>query len=83
MSDLVKCEGDGCENAAREYRLVDDDGSLVMWDLCDDHAADAGFCPACGWYAAGADDDHLARHGVCYECWTQLNDEIEAAEDKW
>lgn len=71
------CEQKDCRLPGSEYQLPD---GMVMV-LCADHAAGWGFCPGCGWLAAGADDDFIARHGVCYECWVEMQAEIEADDD--
>lgn len=38
--------------------------------FCDQHASEAGYCPACGDYMASTDMERasLAQHGVCTEC---------------
>lgn len=72
------CEVDGCGQPGEQYVWADADGNEEVWLLCSDHAAEVGFCPGCDCYMGGADDDHLARVGVCYECWTEMLDEVES-----
>lgn len=76
-----RCEADGCGREGAPYVWGDEDGGEAVWLLCPDHAAEVGFCPGCDCLMAGADDDWLARHGVCYECWCEMQDEIEAWEE--
>jgi len=69
---MERCEY--CEKVMQEDEGVfsHQAGSLL---LCDDCAPSFGICPGCARVAAGADDDHLARYGLCYECWQELRAE--------
>lgn len=73
---MAKCQQIDCQLPGSEYQINDE-----VFVLCSDHASAWGFCPGCGWMAAGADDDFIVRHGICYECWCELQDELAADED--
>lgn len=82
MSEI--CEMDGCGQAGDTYPWADNDGGAEEWVLCPEHAAQVGFCPACDCYMGGADDDWLAQHGVCYECWGEIDaEQARIDEDGW
>lgn len=43
--------------------------------LCDDCAAKAGFCPMCGSFVAGSNDDlAMMDYGMCSECLSELDE---------
>lgn len=77
MTTIYDCSE--CGQRAASYTAPD--GTELL--LCDDHAILAGFCPGCHLVMAGADDDHLARHGLCYECWQELRAETGELDEEW
>lgn len=57
------------------------DGSPAGF-LCDSCASDVGFCPGCGYFVLGSDDDRtLYSQGLCTGCMSELNDELGDGED--
>jgi hypothetical protein len=45
--------------------------------LCDECAVREGFCPCCGCFVLGLDDDYtLESHGICAECLEELRYEL-------
>lgn len=41
--------------------------------LCDTCAANEGFCPVCGYFVLGSDDDRtLSQYGCCAECFDEI-----------
>jgi len=70
------CEHEGCDQGCTLWSVYDwAADKMIEMHLCEVHAVEAGFCPECGWYMAGCHDDHLARVGVCYDCWAEMEDE--------
>lgn len=48
------------------------DGTVAGY-LCDTCAAKEGFCPFCGYFVLGSDDDHtLSQYGCCAECFDEI-----------
>jgi hypothetical protein len=63
------------------YQYQVPDGHIET--LCSDCASNCGFCLMCNGLAAGADDDWLARHGVCYGCWSEEQAEAESSDEDY
>jgi len=56
---------------------VEVDGKILTTFLCDNCAAEEGFCPCCGYFVLGSSDDYtLSGHGLCAECLEELRIEL-------
>lgn len=64
------CDHPGCTLHATEYQYpvadARDKRNGKTW-LCDDHAAESGFCISCGWFMLGSGDES-STSGWCTEC---------------
>jgi len=50
--------------------------------LCDDCAREWGFCPVCGYFVLGSNEDRtLYGHGCCSECLEELKIELGEYDD--
>jgi len=68
------CDHEGCEQLGDIYRYSD--GHLAVF--CAAHAAEAGFCPYCGSYVRGCEEDDLALilYGMCDECADEVEEDL-------
>jgi len=57
------------------------DGSEAGY-LCDSCAVSHGFCPICGAFAGGADDDHVQRENMCLSCFEELEADMSYVQDE-
>lgn len=76
----TQCEVCKTEHEDAKHYITPDS---VIHYLCDDHAIDIGFCPACGWLVAGNewDDIHIDSYGMCSGCFRELQDEQDDEDD--
>lgn len=51
--------------------------------MTDREARDSGFCPGCGYFVAGSENDEIsiAVYGLCYECVEELREETGEYDD--
>jgi len=82
-SGTMQCEYDGCPEEASAYTLhgVGEQGEDETHIFCIEHARDFGFCPGCGWFALGADDDFMVRHGLCSDCYDGVRADMGEFDD--
>lgn len=80
-----KCEFEGCTNTETkhyDYPTWDDEPAAGQW-LCWEHADKNGFCPACGSFVAGSDDENYRGGSLCYECYQELAYETGEYDDDY
>lgn len=67
------CDEEGCTSiVTNAYHYPTEPEDQVTW-LCDDHAAQNGFCLGCMHFSAGTDDyDFSTIKGWCGECVEEL-----------
>lgn len=70
------CEHEGCtEEATVDCFLLDNDGSGPDERLCWMHAREAGYCPGCGNFWAGAESFDFSPSGYCENCAAEFDDD--------
>ncbi len=75
------CEYEGCDREAEQYGMCYPYG-LPVWFYCEEHAAMLGWCPCCGRFFGGVEADawRIATEGMCYECASELEAELDEYE---
>lgn len=74
---MMKCSHDGCSRMDAEVWSVygTDDSTFA---LCDEHAAEFGFCLYCGAFIGGTEDVFkVGMSGLCFDCFIQQREEME------
>lgn len=77
----MKCQHDGgCQNTDSEIR----EWSIAGYDpepvfiLCDEHAAEFGFCLYCGAFIGGTEDIFkTGQRGLCFECFIEIERDLD------
>jgi hypothetical protein len=73
----------GCEGRVQEWAIEGYD-PVPVFVLCEQHAAEFGFCTSCGAFIGGTEDVFLTgQQGLCFDCFRFLDEELRHAVDTY
>lgn len=75
MTAPTRCQHEGCQEAGLSCRIVIDEGDLPWEFYCPAHAAEHGYCAACGEFWAGIDSFEFLHPGFCNQCADHVLDD--------
>lgn len=78
IKPLNSCQHEGCIEVGTVWTIQGYDPEPEFL-LCEEHAAEFGFCTYCGNFIGGTEDEFLVgRKGICFDCNRQIDDEFRA-----
>lgn len=76
IKPLNACQHENCDKEGSVWTIEGYDPP-PQFCLCDDHAAEFGFCVYCGAFIGGTEDVFLTgRSGMCFDCYSEMEREF-------